>query len=79
MRPHRVRDLLRELRPLLEGVSVARDEFAAMAANVRQSAEASSFGSKMKSGESNGSGMRSSRIGVTETMKDLAILPNRRI
>jgi hypothetical protein len=35
-----VRDFLRQLRPLLERVSVPRDELAAMAADVRERSEA---------------------------------------
>ena len=40
MRPDGVRDLLRQLRPLLEGVTVTGDELAVMPANVRHRPEA---------------------------------------
>jgi hypothetical protein len=48
MRPDAVGNLLRELRPGLE--DVAGDESAAMAVDVREARNPSSFGSKMKSG-----------------------------
>jgi hypothetical protein len=43
-------DFLREPRPLIERVAVAGDDLTAMPTYVRQRAEGSSLGSKMKSG-----------------------------
>ena len=40
---HRVGDFLGQLRPLLERVAVARDQLAAMPADVREGAEAVEF------------------------------------
>jgi hypothetical protein len=53
-----------ELRPRLEFIAVPRDEPAVMPLDVGQGAEAIDLGSKMKSGWSNGSGMRRRRIGA---------------
>jgi len=62
VRPHRVRDRPRRLRPGLEDVLITRDEAATATFDVRERTEAVILGSKIQSGLSNGSGMRSRRL-----------------
>jgi hypothetical protein len=65
MRPDGMRDLLGQLRPLLEDVVVARDQPQRCPRTCANAWNPSSFGSKKKSGRPNGSEYAKEPHGVT--------------
>ena len=70
-----VSDLASELRPGFEFVAVSRDEGAATPAMCASARKPSILGSKIQSGPSKGSGMRTRRIGVI-ARESVSLIPS---